>query len=144
MLRYIDGSRQDATAWAADLLLTGMVDAAEASRRAARALRYRRGARVVLATGGVPQPTWGEDADFVESMLHAIPSKWAVRQLRLARLRNPQAKYSGNELNNVNALSLAVVYCDVVVTEKNVGPPRRRARHNRHPQPCRPLRHRHR
>ena len=72
-----------------------------------------------LSRGIVPQPTWGEDEDFVESMLRAIPSKWAVRQLRLARLRNPQIKYSGNDLNDVNALSLAVVYCDVVVTELN-------------------------
>jgi hypothetical protein len=40
--------------------------------------------------------------------------------LRLRRLRqsNPQKAWEGNDLNDVAALSIAVPYCDVVVTER--------------------------
>jgi hypothetical protein len=40
-------------------------------------------------------------------------------KLRSQRQANPQKPWEGNDLNDVIALSIAVPYCDVVVTEKS-------------------------
>lgn len=71
-----------------------------------------------LNRGIVPNPDWVKEIDFVETVLKLVPSKWVVRELRWVRLRNPQEKFVVNDLNDFNGLSAAVVYCDVLVTEK--------------------------
>ncbi len=51
-------------------------------------------------------------------LVHDIPSRWAEREMRRLRHANPQKQWEGNDLNDVTALSIAVPYCDVVVTER--------------------------
>ncbi|MUL47109.1 hypothetical protein FZI85_04055 [Mycobacterium sp. CBMA293] len=58
-------------------------------------------------------------ADNVEDIIHAIPSRWTEMQLRHRRQANPQKAWEDNDLNDVISLSIAVPYCDVVVTERS-------------------------
>jgi hypothetical protein len=51
-------------------------------------------------------------------LVYAIYSRWVERELRRLRHANPQKQWEGNDLNDVMALSVAVTYCDVVVTER--------------------------
>lgn len=60
--------------------------------------------------------------DIVDRMTHlieAMPSRWVEMRLKQARQANPQKEWSGNDLNDVTALAIAVPYCDIVVTEKS-------------------------
>lgn len=59
------------------------------------------------------------DAEAITDFLMALPSRWTTYQMRLARHRNPQQPWKPNDLNDIGALSLAVPYCDVVVTERH-------------------------
>lgn len=74
--------------------------------------------RACRARGVVPDPDQFKDTELVERILRDIPSKWIVREMRRVRHRNPQQPWTDSDLNDVNALSGAVVYCDVVVTER--------------------------
>jgi hypothetical protein len=58
-------------------------------------------------------------ADRWREILDDIPSRWVEMKLRHLRQSNPQKAWDGNDLNDVTALSIAVPYCDVVVTEKS-------------------------
>jgi hypothetical protein len=61
-------------------------------------------------------------ADRWREILDEIPSRWVEMKLRHLRQSNPQKAWGGNDLNDVTALSIAVPYCDVVVTEKSWPP----------------------
>ncbi len=54
----------------------------------------------------------------MQEFLKGVPSRWITRELRRVRHRNPQQPWHPHDLNDVNALSVAVPYCDVVVTER--------------------------
>ncbi|MFF2396333.1 hypothetical protein [Nocardia sp. NPDC058114] len=56
--------------------------------------------------------------DSARALLQALPSRWVMSELRRVRLRNPQQLWKKNDLNDLLALSIAVPYCDVVVTER--------------------------
>lgn len=58
-------------------------------------------------------------ADNARDILEQIPSRWVEMKLRSQRQANPQKPWERNDLNDVIALSIAVPYCDVVVTEKS-------------------------
>ncbi|WP_055475444.1 hypothetical protein, partial [Gordonia sp. HS-NH1] len=51
-------------------------------------------------------------------LLKGIPSRWVMSELRRVRLRNPQQPWTRNDLNDLSFLSIAIPYCDVVVTER--------------------------
>ncbi|WP_433524030.1 hypothetical protein ACQPZ2_01985 [Nocardia pseudovaccinii] len=58
------------------------------------------------------------DKETIRELLQRIPSRWVSSELRRVRLRNPQQPWTKNDLNDILALSIAVPYCDVVVTER--------------------------
>lgn len=58
-------------------------------------------------------------ADNARAVIDQIPSRWVEMKLRSQRHANPQKCWEGNDLNDVIALSIAVPYCDVVVTERS-------------------------
>ncbi|WP_417218581.1 hypothetical protein [Arthrobacter sp.] len=60
-----------------------------------------------------------EIVDRLAHLVEAMPSRWVEMSLRQARQANPQKEWSGNDLNDVTALAIAVPYCDIVVTEKS-------------------------
>jgi hypothetical protein len=74
--------------------------------------------RAFAALGKQLTPEQFKDIEAVEGLLREVPSKWVVREMRRVRHRNAQQAWTENDLNDVNALSGAVVYCDVVVTER--------------------------
>lgn len=75
-----------------------------------------------LTTGclrnGIDPLEFVSDRDRIQEFLEAVPSRWVTRELRRVRHRNPQQPWHPHDLNDVNALSVAVPYCDVVVTER--------------------------
>ncbi|WP_067097531.1 hypothetical protein [Mycobacterium sp. 852002-40037_SCH5390672] len=58
-------------------------------------------------------------ADNAQDIIDQIPSRWVEMKLRSQRQANPQKLWESNDLNDLIALSIAVPYCDVVVTEKS-------------------------
>lgn len=58
------------------------------------------------------------DRETIYELLRSIPSRWVSSELRRVRLRNPQQPWTKNDLNDILALSIAVPYCDIVVTER--------------------------
>jgi hypothetical protein len=74
--------------------------------------------RACAKRGVLPEPEQFKNIELVERLLRDIPSKWIVREMRRVRHRNPQQPWTDSDLNDVNALSGAVVYCDVVITER--------------------------
>ncbi|HEX8081565.1 MAG TPA: hypothetical protein VF557_15240 [Jatrophihabitans sp.] len=74
--------------------------------------------RACAERGFLLKPEQFRDIKVVERLLQQVPSKWVVREMRRVRHRNPQQPWTDSDLNDVNALSGAVVYCDVVVTER--------------------------
>lgn len=74
--------------------------------------------RALAELGMKFDPKQFEDIDVVNRLLRQIPSKWVVREMRRVRHRNSQQPWAESDLNDMNALSGAVVYCDVVVTER--------------------------
>ncbi|ABW12186.1 hypothetical protein Franean1_2763 [Parafrankia sp. EAN1pec] len=67
---------------------------------------------------GIEPMGFVSDRDRVRQFLEDLPSRWVTRELRRLRHRNPQQRWHPHDLNDVNALSAAVPYCDVVVTER--------------------------
>lgn len=52
-------------------------------------------------------------------LLEAMPSRWVEKELRRIRQSNPQKQWEPNDINDVTALSIAIPYCDVVITERS-------------------------
>jgi hypothetical protein len=63
------------------------------------------------------------DAESARRFVDSMPSADVCVSLTAAAHRNPQTKWTGNDVFDIDALSVAVPYCDLVVTE----------RHARHP-----------
>lgn len=66
----------------------------------------------------------GEDEFFsigkegLTQFLEGVSTRWVVTELRRRLRANPTRKWEGNDLRDLTAMSLGVVYCDVVVTER--------------------------
>ncbi len=54
----------------------------------------------------------------LEELIARTPSRWVEMELRRLRQANPQKAWEGNDLNDLTALSIAIPYCDIVVTER--------------------------
>lgn len=64
---------------------------------------------------------WGDVLDDRESMrrfTEVMPSTYVAIALKTTRHRDATLRWTANDINDIDALSLAVPYCDVVVTEK--------------------------
>jgi hypothetical protein len=57
--------------------------------------------------------------DGMADFLYDLPVACAVFEIRYRRHRNPALTWSRQDLNDLNALSMAVVHCDVIVTERH-------------------------
>jgi hypothetical protein len=58
------------------------------------------------------------DAEGFERLVRSIPTVWVMTELRRVRYRNPAQGFTPNDLNDLRALSTAIVYCDLVVIDK--------------------------
>ena len=59
-----------------------------------------------------------DSADGMTALLRALPSRDVVFDLRRLRHADRSARWEANDLNDLAALSVALPYCDIVVTEK--------------------------
>jgi len=57
-------------------------------------------------------------AEGVTSFMQDLPSRDAMLALATVQHRNPQTRWEPNDLNDLVYVSLAVGYCDIVVTER--------------------------
>ena len=59
------------------------------------------------------------DRDRARRLVRSMPSSEISTELKRAAHRNRQTKWKSNDLIDIDAMSLAVPYCDVVVTERH-------------------------
>ena len=59
-------------------------------------------------------------AEGLTALLHALPSRDVIFDLRRLRHADGQTRWEANDLNDLGALSVALPYCDIVVTEKQL------------------------
>ncbi len=52
-----------------------------------------------------------------EELVHAMPSRWVISELQLAR-HAQGARFERGDLRDLGAIAVAIAYCDIVVTEK--------------------------
>lgn len=72
-----------------------------------------------LLLADVPIEEFGKlDSDGLEKLIESVPALWTVTELRRVRRANPAQAYKVGDLSDLKALAVAVVYCDVVVTDK--------------------------
>lgn len=57
------------------------------------------------------------DSD-LDALISAVPSLFVLTELRRLRYANPAQGFKRTDMNDLRALSVAVPYCDVVVTDK--------------------------
>jgi hypothetical protein len=58
------------------------------------------------------------DEESAASFLEAMPSRWATAHLRRVAFQNRSNKWDAHDLNDMAYLSIAFMYCDIVVTER--------------------------
>ncbi len=56
--------------------------------------------------------------DGLEELVSRIPTIWVLTELRRVRYSNPSQGFRPTDLNDLRALAVAVVHCDVVLTDK--------------------------
>jgi hypothetical protein len=86
----------------------------------ARELRYEL-LDIVEAALGRRGLAWADvlgDRESLRRFMGAMPSTEVAVALKTNRHRNAALRWTANDINDIDALSLAVPYCDVVVTEK--------------------------
>ena len=64
------------------------------------------------------EEVWG-GVDAARNFVDSMPSGDVHVSLQVAAHRNPQSTWSSNDYFDIDALSLAVPYCDIVLTEKH-------------------------
>jgi hypothetical protein len=67
---------------------------------------------------GIAQGQLFDDPDVARELIRRAHSRWVDMELRRVRQANRQKDFEGNDLNDLVALSIAVPYCDIVVTER--------------------------
>lgn len=73
----------------------------------------------VLTSHGLRITDVMTDRDGARRLVRAMPSNEVAIELKTAAHRNPQHNWTANDITDIDAMALAVPYCDVVVTEKH-------------------------
>jgi hypothetical protein len=72
----------------------------------------------MCATRGVDPISVAHSREDIMHLWAAIPTVHVHSSLRIQRFRNSQQKWSQHDLADLSALSVAIPYCDIVVTER--------------------------
>jgi hypothetical protein len=72
----------------------------------------------LIGAGITPEQFDALGADGLEQFVAAVPTIWALTELRRMRFANPAQRFTDHDLNDLRALAPALVYCDVVVADK--------------------------
>lgn len=71
-----------------------------------------------LANRGISIHEWPQSRDELRALMDSMPSTDVAVTLKTWAHRNASKTWAGNDIHDIDALSVAVPYCDVVVTEK--------------------------
>jgi hypothetical protein len=63
------------------------------------------------------------DRERARRLVRSMPSSEVATELKVSAHCNRQTKWTSNDMIDIDAMSLAVPYCDVVVTEKRASTP---------------------
>ncbi len=81
-----------------------------------------------LARAGISSESFFDGAaEFLTAFLEQLPVVFTTFEMRRLQHQNPQRKWTTNDQFDVSFLSMAVVHCDIVVTEKHWATLMRRA-----------------
>lgn len=58
--------------------------------------------------------------DDLNALVRSMPTSRVSIELKTAMHRNPQRAWAGNDIHDIDALSLAIPYCDAVLTDKHI------------------------
>ncbi len=72
----------------------------------------------LIAAEIAPEDLRSLGGDELENLVGDVPTLWVLTELRRLRHRNPAQRFTSNDLNDLRALAMAVVYCDVVIADK--------------------------
>jgi hypothetical protein len=72
----------------------------------------------LIAAEVTPEDLTSLGADGLEPLVRDMPTLWVLTELRRLRHRNPAQPFTATDLNDLRALAVAVVYCDVVIADK--------------------------
>lgn len=72
----------------------------------------------LIVNGADPQKFTALGEDFLRDFLQQLPVRWTGCQLRRVAFRSGRT-WQANDMNDVGALSLSAVHCDVVVFERH-------------------------
>ncbi|MEX0865096.1 MAG: hypothetical protein WD269_09520 [Acidimicrobiia bacterium] len=73
--------------------------------------------RLILADV-TPDDVAAMGGEGLEDLVSDVPTLWVLAELRRLRHQNPGQRFTSNDLNDLRALAVAVVYCDVVIADK--------------------------
>lgn len=93
---------------------------AVAARELAYAGRLTAEDRQMRRTGASIADVMGRDAASARSFLESMPSTRVTISIKTRYHRNPQRPWTTNDLFDIDALSVAVAYCDAVLSDKQV------------------------
>jgi hypothetical protein len=72
-----------------------------------------------LLLAGVPVEDFAAlGGEGLEALVADVPTLWTLTELRRVRHANPAQSFSRTDLNDLRALAVAIVYCDVVVADR--------------------------
>jgi hypothetical protein len=72
-----------------------------------------------LQAKGISSLQWLDDRQRIRGFVRAMPSAEIVVEMKTARHRNPSSTWDTNTIFDIDAMALAVPYCDAVVTERH-------------------------
>ena len=71
-----------------------------------------------LASRSLQADLFAGDRERARCLVRSMPSSEVATELKVAAHRNPQTQWTANDIIDIDSMSLAVPYRDVVVTEK--------------------------
>ena len=71
-----------------------------------------------LLAKGMSKLNWLNDRQRIRTFVRSMPSAEVVIEMKTARHRNPSSTWDTNTIFDIDAVGLAVPYCDAVVTER--------------------------
>ena len=72
----------------------------------------------LIAADITPDDLRSLGGDGLEELVSDVPTLWVLTELHRLRHQNPEQRFTPTDMNDLRALAVAVVYCDVVVADK--------------------------
>jgi hypothetical protein len=74
--------------------------------------------RAVMSRGTTVGEAVAHDRDSIRAFTDGMPTSLVSISIKTSYHRNPQHNWTANDINDIDALAVAVAYCDAVFTDK--------------------------